>query len=162
MIEASNPDAVRKVEKIPFSFSESDSMVIIGSKKYALDTFIKTDYGVVKFVPNKHFNGNAERPLYFSMANPRVIAEGYSGRVKILSSRVNTVINLNFKDASPERAEDVLNELIAVYNKASIDDKKRLASSTLNFLNERLQSVRDELTDIRTRKKNLQVSERRS
>jgi capsular exopolysaccharide synthesis family protein len=144
---------VRKVEKTPFRFSASDSTVIIGSARYRLDTFVKTSFGVVKFIPNKRFSDDAEKPLYFTMANPRIVAEGYSARMKPMSSRVNTVISLNFKDGSPERAEDVLNELIAVYNKASIDDKKRLASSTLNFLNERLQSVKDDLIDIENKEK---------
>jgi capsular exopolysaccharide synthesis family protein len=158
IIQAANPDAVKKVEKIPFSFSESDSQVVIGSKKYPLDTFMKTPYGNIKFVPNKHFSDAAVKPLFFKMANPKVAAEGYSDRLKILSSKANTVITLNFRDAMPERAEDVLNELIAVYNKASMEDKKRLASSTLNFINERLQAVTNELQQIEEKEKTYKSS----
>ena len=128
MIEAANPDEIKMVKKMPFTFSESDSMVIIGSKKYALDTFVKTDYGVIKFVPNKHFQTAALKPLYFSMLRPKVGAEGYSARLTIGSTKQNTVVTLTFKDGVPERAEDVLNEVIAVYNKATLNDKMRLAS----------------------------------
>jgi capsular exopolysaccharide synthesis family protein len=148
MIEASNPDAIKKVKKVEFSFSESDSQVVIGAKRYPLNQFVTTDYGNIKFVRNKHFSEKAINPLYFSMLSPRATAEGYSGKLKTMSSKVSTVINLNFRDAVPERAEDVLNELIAAYNKANIDDKKRLASTALNFVNERLKAVGDELQEI--------------
>lgn len=148
LIEAANPDAVRKVEKAQFSFSESDSQVVIGSKRYPLNQFVTTDYGNLKFVRNNRYTSKALKPLYFSMIRPRVAAEGFSSRLTIVSTKVSTVITLNFKDGVPERAEDVLNELIAVYNKASIDDKKRLAATTLNFVNERLQVVGDELQEI--------------
>jgi tyrosine-protein kinase Etk/Wzc len=153
MIVASDPDAIKMVKKIPFSFSESDSMVVIGSKKYALDTFVTTDYGIIKFVRNEHFSDKALKPLFFSMVKPRIAAEGYSARLKLMSSKVNTVVNLNFRDGVPERAEDVLNELIAVYNKATINDKKRLAESTLKFLNDRLLTVKGELSDIENKEK---------
>jgi capsular exopolysaccharide synthesis family protein len=147
-IEATNADEVKKIKKVEFSFSESDSQVVIGAKRYPLNQVVVTDYGSMKFVRNKRYSSKALKPLYFSMISPRVAAEGYSSRLSVSSSKVSTVITLNFKDGVPERAEDVLNELIAVYNKASIDDKKRLAASTLNFVNERLQAVAGELQDI--------------
>jgi len=158
MIEASNPDAVKKAEKVPFSFSESDSQVVINSKRYPLNEFVTTPYGNIKFVRNKHFSYKAIKPLYFSLIHPRAAAEGYSGRLSITSSKVSTVVTLNFKDGVPERAEDVLNELIAVYNKASIDDKKRLASTTLNFINERLKEVTAELQQIEEKEKTFRSS----
>ncbi len=148
MIEAFNPDEIRKAEKVPISFSEKDSQVVIGSQRYPLDQFVQTSYGNIKFVKNKHFQYNALKPLYFSLINPRVTAEGYSSRLTIASNSKSTVVTLNFKDQVPERAEEVLNELILVYNKASLDDKNRLAASTLNFLNERLRVVGDELQEI--------------
>ena len=158
MIEAAEPDVLKKAEKVPFSFSESDSQVVMGSKRYHLNEFAATEYGNIKFVKNKHFSTKALKPLYFTMVNPRVAAPSYSSRLTITSSRTSTVVNLGFKDGVPERAEDVLNELIAVYNKASINDKKRLASSTLNFLTGRLQAVKDELSEIENKEKTYKSS----
>lgn len=147
MIEASNPDAVRKVKKVPFSFS-GDSQVVIGSKKYPLNQFVTTDYGNLKFVPNRHYVSPALKPLFFTMVNPKVAAEGFSSKLKITSTKVSTVVKLNFRDGVPERAEDILNELITVYNRADIEEKKRLAASTLNFVNDRLTAVDSELHDV--------------
>src|SRR4029079_15171215 len=75
------------------------------------------------------------------------------------STKQNTVVSLTFKDGVPERAEHVLDELIAVYNKATLNDKKRMASATLNFLNERLAAVKEELNDIENKEKNFRSSE---
>ncbi|MDP4263345.1 MAG: polysaccharide biosynthesis tyrosine autokinase [Bacteroidota bacterium] len=147
-IEAANPDALRKAKKVEFLFSAKDSQVIIGSKKYPLNQFVATNYGNLKFVPNKHYTTPALKPLFFTLINPKVAAEAFNSKLKIVSSKVSTVITLNFRDIIPERAEDILNELIAVYNKANIDEKKRLAASTLNFVNDRLAAVDSELHDV--------------
>ena len=158
MIEAADPDALKKAEKVPFSFSEKDSQVVIGSKRYPLNEFVATNYGNIKFVRNVRFSMKAQQPLYFTMLNPRVAAPSYSSRLDVGSSRTSTVVTLTFKDGVPERAEDILNELIVVYNKASINDKKRLASSTLNFLTGRLQAVKDELSEIENKEKTYKSS----
>ncbi len=158
MIEAAEPETVKKAEKVPFSFSEMDSQVVVGSKRYPLNEFVETAYGKIRFVRNKHFSTPALKPLYFTLVNVRVASPSYSSRLTITSSRTSTVVNLDFKDGVPERAEDVLNELIVVYNKASINDKKRLASSTLNFLTDRLQAVKDELSEIENKEKTYKSS----
>ena len=147
-VEAFNPAGLRKVKKIEYSFSEKDSQVIIGSKKYPLNKFVETGYGQLKFVPNKHFAAAAEKPLFFSLINPRVATLAFSSRLKIGSTKTSTVITLNFRDEAPERAEDMLNELIIAYNKASIENKKREASSALTFVENRINEVATDLQDI--------------
>ena len=157
-LEAAEPDLLKKVEKVSFSFSEKDSQVVIGSKRYPLNEFVATPFGKIKFVRNAQFSTQAEKPLYFTLVNPRVAAPSYSSRLDVGSSRTSTIVTLSLKDGVPERAEDVLDELIAEYNKASINDAKRLASSTLNFLTGRLQAVRDELSEIENKEKTYKSS----
>ena len=57
----------------------------------------------------------------------------------------SSILKLSLKDSSPERAEDVLNMLITVYNEEAIKDKNQVAVNTANFINERLIIISREL-----------------
>ena len=57
----------------------------------------------------------------------------------------SSILTLSLKDDSPERAEDVLNTLITVYNEDAINDKNQVAVNTANFINERLIIIEKEL-----------------
>jgi tyrosine-protein kinase Etk/Wzc len=145
MIEAANPDGLRKTDKIYFSFSAKDSNVVIGSQRYPLNQMIKTPWGELKFLANKHFSRPAEDPLYFSLKNVRGAAAGYSSKLTVTGSSKSTVISVTQKDEVPERSEDVLNELFVVYQKASTVSKTRLAATTVDFIQRRLDTVGAEL-----------------
>ncbi len=56
-----------------------------------------------------------------------------------------SILTLSLKDGSPERAEDVLNMLISVYNEEAINDKNQVAINTAEFINERLVIIEREL-----------------
>ena len=60
----------------------------------------------------------------------------------------SNIISLTFKDVSTQRAEDVLNTLIAVYNENWVKDKNRIAVSTSMFINERLGVIEGELGNV--------------
>ena len=57
----------------------------------------------------------------------------------------SSILTLALKDNSPERAEDVLNMLITVYNEEAIKDKNQVAVNTANFISERLIIIENEL-----------------
>ena len=60
----------------------------------------------------------------------------------------SNIITLSFKDVSTQRAEDVLNTLIAVYNENWVKDKNQIAVSTSMFINERLGVIEGELGNV--------------
>ncbi|HLG41583.1 MAG TPA: polysaccharide biosynthesis tyrosine autokinase [Chitinophagaceae bacterium] len=159
LVEAFNPAGLRKIKKVEYSFSDKDSQVVINGRKYPLNQFVETGYGKLKFVTNKYFSAAAEKPLFFSLINPRVASLGFSSKLKIGSDNKSTVITLNFRDESPERAENILNELIAVYNKVSTEEKKKMASSAFKFLEDRIREVGGELQDIGEKSKSYQSSQ---
>lgn len=57
----------------------------------------------------------------------------------------SSILTLSLKDSSPERADDVLNMLITVYNEEAVNDKNQVAVNTANFINERLIIIEKEL-----------------
>lgn len=56
-----------------------------------------------------------------------------------------TIINLSIDDASIQKAEDILNTLIEVYNEKWIQDKNQIAVSTSQFIGDRLSVIENEL-----------------
>ncbi|HCC51635.1 MAG TPA: chromosome partitioning protein ParA, partial [Porphyromonadaceae bacterium] len=54
-------------------------------------------------------------------------------------------VNLSIKDESIQRAEDLLNTIIAIYNEEAINDKNLMAVNTENFINDRLIIIEREL-----------------
>lgn len=70
----------------------------------------------------------------------------YSGGLSVaLQSENTTIVDLTFKDVCIQRAEDVLNTVIAVYNENWIKDKNQIAVSTSMFINDRLGVIESEL-----------------
>ncbi len=62
----------------------------------------------------------------------------------------SSILVLSLKDASPRRAEDVLNTLVNVYNEEAINDKNQVAVNTSEFINERLIIIERELGGVET------------
>ena len=63
-------------------------------------------------------------------------------------NKLSSIISLSFKDEVPEKAEDVLNQLIYMYDRASIEEKNSMAKTTLQFVEERLNIVSKDLDSI--------------
>ena len=60
-------------------------------------------------------------------------------------AKSSSILNMSLKDVSPDRAADVLNMLITIYNEETIEDKNKSAINTSNFINERLVIIAKEL-----------------
>lgn len=58
------------------------------------------------------------------------------------------IITISVNDNSIDRADNILNTLIDVYNKSWIKDKNRAADGTLQFIEERLAYIGDELDEV--------------
>ncbi len=53
-----------------------------------------------------------------------------------------------YKDEVPKRAENILNDLLQTYTNNTIEDKNKLATNTLKFLQKRISDVEGDLTNI--------------
>ncbi len=159
-VQLADPDNIKMPGKVEFQFSEKDSMVIIGANKYPLNQFIDTDYGSMRFSINKLSTyTTSENQLYFTLSRPQAIAASLLSGLKVSpSTKVTSVLFLTLEDVDPKRGEDILNELIAVYNKASLSEKNRLADSTSSLLENRLKIVEQDLSNIEKRAQSYKAS----
>ncbi len=87
--------------------------------------------------------------IYVSRTGLQATVADYASNLTVsLSDEKSTVINLVFKDVCIQRAEEVLNTIIAVYNENWIRDKNQIAVSTSLFINERLSVIERELGNV--------------
>lgn len=65
-----------------------------------------------------------------------------------LCDKQSNMLNLTFTDNNTQRAEDVINMTIQVYNENWMTDKNLVAVSTSEFINERLRMIERELGEV--------------
>ena len=148
-----------KVEKLsPGAFQQNLTIQIIDSKTFKMgseDQFrtypfgrkIRTaDYEII-VTKGPAFTTDTE-PVILTFKNIKKLAESYNAgllSVNRISPESNTVI-LSLTDIIPERSVDILNKLIETYNNQNVENKNRLALSTIKFIDNRLQFLGEDLT----------------
>lgn len=152
VIEAPNPDSITGYDQINFSFDKSNQTILLSNRyRYPINQIVTTPYGILRFVPNKYYKDDdtAKKQLYFSLNNPKHIAQGLLNNLKAEpSSKLSSVVELSFRDEVPQRAEDILNHLIIAYDQSAINEKDKLARNTLSFVEDRLSMVAHDLDSI--------------
>ena len=124
---------------------EFDSKQIIGS----LHDTISTPLGNIVIQPTPYLIADEEYTLYVSQSPLYSAVSKYSSSLSVaLNNEKASVIDLSIKDYSTQRAEDVLNTLISVYNENWIKDRNQIAISTSMFINERLGVIERELGNV--------------
>ena len=69
-------------------------------------------------------------------------------------SKTSSIVNLSVSDKVPEKAEDFLNTLVAIYNEEAIKDKNMISENTLDFIQKRLGVISDELGTVEVQSEN--------
>lgn len=115
----------------------------------ALNDTISTSVGRILVVPTSSYVKEQEALLYVSHAPLQSVAAAYSSGLGVSQNdQKSNIIYLSLTDVSIQRAEDVLNTLIAVYNENWVKDKNQIAISTSMFINERLGVIEGELGNV--------------
>ena len=106
--------------------------------------FIETPAGrcTLRLLPGHQFS----EAIKISICRPIDAVNDYSGQLVVTTtSKKTSIISLTFKDTDRNRAEAFLVKLIEVYNRDAMDDKNKVTGNTLIFLEERLDSISNEL-----------------
>lgn len=106
--------------------------------------FINTPAGrcTLRLLPGRDFSD----AMKVSICRPIDAMNYYSKQLNITTTTKKTsIISLTFKDTDKNRAVAFLHKLIEVYNRDAMDDKNKVTGNTLIFLEERLDSISNEL-----------------
>ena len=114
----------------------------------------RTPLGIIDFTPNPKYTGKLcpegkPRTLVIARGGLQATTESQCKRLKgDLADKDAEVIDLQITDVSIERAEDILNNVLRVYNEFWVSDKNKVAQATSQFINDRLVVLQQELGDI--------------
>lgn len=158
-IETQYPDSIKGTKKdetpeeIYFIYDKEKATVNINNQLYPLNQFVNTEYGILRFIENKDYkepkdDNLPDNKFYFILKNVEAEANNLLLKTDITTDKVSNVISLKVKNEVPKRGEDILNELLKVYNLAAILDKNKLAGNTLKFVEDRLRFVSHELDSV--------------
>jgi len=120
------------------------------SVKGELGDTLSTPFGKICIRPSYSYNGKLPGNIYVSHGSVTSTANSFSRRLGVNHNikDMSDVIDLSIQDVNIQRAEDILNTLIAVYNESWIKDKNQIAQSTSMFIDERLKVIERELAAV--------------
>lgn len=134
-----------KIENLEGPDGEEFSKTFSGN----LNDSISTPIGNVVVTPTRYYEKGEVIDLMVQKIPLSAAKDSYNKRLTVvMSNDKGTVISLTLADQSVQRADEVLNTLIGVYNENWIRDKNQIAVSTSNFINERLGVIEDELGNV--------------
>lgn len=111
-----------------------------------IGTTLKTPLGRITVKSTTAKNADRSATIHVSKSLLRNAVSGYFSKLTVAQNNdKSNVINLSYSDVSMQRAEDILNTLISVYNENWVKDKNQIAVSTSSFINERLGVIEGEL-----------------
>jgi tyrosine-protein kinase Etk/Wzc len=93
---------------------------------------------------------NPDMKVRVHFHNTQQLASAYSDKLVVEKDQLawSSALMLSLVDPVPEKGKDILNKLIEVYNKEAVEDKNVIATNTIEFINERLKFLTEELTDV--------------
>ena len=113
---------------------------------------VNTPLGRIIVNPAKGFDKMAkgsEMTINVSRTSVRSAATGYAKALKTtVDKKMDNVVELSLTGPSIEKTTDILNTLIAAYNDSWMMDKREMANSSSEFIDERIQVLQQELGDV--------------
>ncbi|MFR9597420.1 MAG: Wzz/FepE/Etk N-terminal domain-containing protein, partial [Rikenellaceae bacterium] len=127
--------------------------------KGVLNEDITTPNGVIRIAPT-FFNSEEYigKSIFVTKGNVKEVAKAYGANLSISApDKTSTLVDISITDVNTQRAEDVINTLISVYETSAIEDKNLILSNTLDFIKEKVKLLENDLklidTDIEDYKK---------
>lgn len=103
-----------------------------------------------KVVIYKIENFNSQTPILCYNINLQATAFNLSKSLSITSNKESNIINITYSDKSSDRAVDILNGIVKIYNNAVALDKTQTFSQAIDFIEGRIGPLGRELDSIET------------
>ncbi|WP_347925807.1 polysaccharide biosynthesis tyrosine autokinase [Pontimicrobium sp. SW4] len=131
------------ISKSQFTFKNSDQKLNFGEN-------ISMPFGNIIFTPNfDQPELKVGKSVTVKFASEEKVASHYSDKIKITTTAVNSsIINITLDEPVKEKGIDILNELVAQYNKVVIENKNAVVKATSDFIDNRLAIVSRELSEV--------------
>ena len=101
-----------------------------------------------KIVVNKLQEFVTQSPIYCFSENNMAAAFALSNNIDIKTNKESNIISVQYSDVSSERAIDILNGMISLFNYLLERDKSQGLSQSIEFIEQRMNPLRRELDSI--------------
>lgn len=148
----SNDSIIKKIDttltlhvnsKSSYSLEKDGNKIGFGEKT-------KTTIGDIIITPNvENINKLVDKDITIKITPIENVINYYNENIIISSGgEESSIINLSLIDARPKKGVEILNKLIEEYNNQIIENKNKVVEATSGFINNRLQVVSSELSQV--------------
>ncbi|SDE77148.1 capsular exopolysaccharide family [Pricia antarctica] len=130
-----------------FGYTEEEDQPV---KIFAFGKNIPTPIGDIIITPNVQvFENYKDKKLRIAVSPIEDVAQSYRTKVQVTNpGEFSNIVNLTLEDPIQEKARNILNSVISIYNKNAVQDKQEIADRTSNFINERIADISTDLSSV--------------
>ena len=137
--------------QVEISIIDKDKFTLIdrdGKSEFTFNSPISRSYGKFSISPNNSSYA-LPRTIFIQFNDIKRIGNLYNNKIQIaLSNKETSVLNISLIDPLPEKAINIINKFIEVYQREAIEDKNQIAQNTVKFIDERLSSLVEDLEGV--------------
>lgn len=140
-----NPESERS-----FTLRNGETEELIGN--YHFGDSISTERGKIVFKTTSFFSSSYVNKNFRVIMSPLdKVVDAYLNALKVEPVNKNSnAIVISLRNSLPDKAMDIVNNLIKQHNLDAIEDKNEVSRNTANFINERIKYITTELSDVET------------
>lgn len=164
-----NEKLYEKLPKKPIDISVKGDEITLTSDEFKApvkSTFNKTislPYANFMIVKNPNFNRKKVKEmdlddLYFTYSNEESTVDSFQKGLDIdLVDKDATVIGIAINHSNQDKAKDLLNNIVLMYNEYATLDKNTESKKTKDFIDERITLISKELGEVESQKENFKI-----
>ena len=128
-----------------YSVDENDQ-----SKTYTYGQNIPSIIGEIVITPNTDFiNNHLGKRLKIKVSPLAKVVSEYKNKIVVSKpQQFSNILDISLEDSVKEKARDIVNVLVAIYNKNSIEDKQQIADRTSSFIDSRIADISSNLSSV--------------
>ena len=168
MVQVINEKPDTKYFKEPIELKISGNNITLSNKELAplkttFDKTISLRFANIIITKNKDYVApkEATNDFLLNIASETQVTDSFQSNLKAaLMNKDVTVIKMTMNYPEVNKAKDILNTLIRVYNNDAIEDKNSESKKTAEFIEERIRIIGNELGEVESRKERFKESNR--
>ena len=142
--------------KTQFEFRENNSDL---NTEYAFGKTIVSELGNIIFTPSENITNFIGEKFEINFEKLSKTAQDYRNKISIVKAdKFSNVLTILIQDPVKKKSIDVLNTLVSIYNRNAVLDKKEIANKTSSFINERINLIYSNLSQVDSSAQNFKTS----
>ncbi|WKS94943.1 GumC family protein [Riemerella columbina] len=154
--------------KKPIEVAIKGNQITLSSKEWdqdivgAFNKTISLPFANIMIRKNPHFDAKRAGEITDIQLRIATLKDRVSQLQKalnvVLANKDATVIEISMNAANKDKAKDIINSLVAVYNTEAIEDKNAQSEETMKFIEGRIKVIANELGDVENQKEQFKVN----